>query len=317
MSLITPVSFINEDGFQLFGMLEKPPADIDCSKAIILLSPGIKMRVAPHRLYNKMSNYYASLGFSVLRFDFYGLGDAGGDVEEEFLADLYGSIQVGRYVSDTLIAIDWLSKKCGTSDIIIAGLCGGAITGLLAAQSDDRVKGLIALGIPVVLDSSSTDAAKYITSGQMDRLHKGYIRRLLSVKSWLRLLTFQSDYRIIFNIFKNKFNKVFSKTSVDQSEVSASSAAPDNSNPLFAPAFFNMLEKGNRILLVFSGTDRLKWEFDEKFKKRFSHQLEKYTNLVDEVEIKEANHIISMPEWQQEMFSTSEFWLNSNFIKHE
>jgi len=37
----------------------------------------------------------------VLRFDFYGLGDSEGEIREPMLADLYGSIQMGRYVKDT------------------------------------------------------------------------------------------------------------------------------------------------------------------------------------------------------------------------
>ncbi len=38
----------------------------------------------------------------MLRFDFFGLGDSEGDLDETVLADVYNNIEVGRYVDDTL-----------------------------------------------------------------------------------------------------------------------------------------------------------------------------------------------------------------------
>ena len=49
-------------------------------------------------------------GFTVLRFDFYGLGDAEGEVPLRQLRDLYGSVALGRYVGDTRDALDWLAR---------------------------------------------------------------------------------------------------------------------------------------------------------------------------------------------------------------
>ena len=44
--------------------------------AIILLNAGIAHRVAPHRLYVNMARRFADMGFTVLRFDFSGVGDS-------------------------------------------------------------------------------------------------------------------------------------------------------------------------------------------------------------------------------------------------
>ena len=40
--------------------------------------------------------------------------------------------------------MDWLQKEHGIRRFVAAGLCGGAVTGLLTAQRDARIEGLIA-----------------------------------------------------------------------------------------------------------------------------------------------------------------------------
>ena len=81
------------------------------------------------------------------------------------LSDFYGATQLGRYVGDTLAAMDWMQRTYGTTSFIAAGLCGGALTGLLTAARDPRIVGLVGLSIPVILDGSDRDASRYMTAG--------------------------------------------------------------------------------------------------------------------------------------------------------
>ena len=79
-----------------------------------------------------------SFGFPVLRFNFRGTGlsegeHAGGIGETE----------------DVRAALDWLEREF-TLPVIFAGFSFGAAVGLRAAYSDDRVRALIALGLPAV-----------------------------------------------------------------------------------------------------------------------------------------------------------------------
>ena len=132
---LKPVTFLNRKGCKLFGILHIPPQPRK-DVGIIILSPGIKSRVAPHRLYVKMARRFCEMGFCVLRFDPEGIGDSEGEIEERMSADFYGSVQVGRFVGDTIDAMDWMEKEHGISRFILAGLCGGAITGLLTGALD-------------------------------------------------------------------------------------------------------------------------------------------------------------------------------------
>jgi len=311
MSAMYPVSFDNGEGLRLHGIMHEPDASKRKSIAVLLLSPGVKMRVAPHRLYNKMAARFVALGYPVFRFDFYGLGDAEGDIEEDKLADLYGSIQIGRYVGDTQAAMQWLSEEHGVGRFLLAGLCGGAITGLLAARGDARVEGLLGLGIPVILDSAQMDKSRFLTEGQIDSLRQRYISKLISPRYWLRLLTFQSDYKVIWRILKRK---LFSPKEVPASDNNDTPVeSDDNTNPLFAPAFFDMVDSGRKIRFIFSGSDRLDWEYEEKFVSRHSEQLKQCAEHFEISVIPEANHILSMSEWQQVMLDQSADWLNKHF----
>jgi len=316
MADITPIVFENREGLKLFGMLHKPAEGKLNDIGIIILSPGVKTRVAPHRLYNKMAAQFVKRGYLVFRFDFYGLGDAEGEIEEEYLADFYGTVQVGRYVGDTLAALDWIENECGVSRIIFAGLCGGAITGLLAGANDERVIGLLSLGIPVILDSTNIDSSKYITQGQLKKLGVGYLGKLVSIKALFRLLTFRSDYRLIGKVLTQMFVIFVKLVKSDQSmgvRKAENDVKIDNYNKLFTPAFFKMASGKQKLLFIFSGADRLAWEFEEKFVVPNKEKVETCGNNYEVHTIANANHILSRKEWRQEMFRVVDDWLDKRF----
>jgi alpha/beta superfamily hydrolase len=79
-----------------------------------------------------------SFGFSVLRFNFRGAG----------LSEGQHANGVGE-VDDVRVALDWLEHEY-TLPIVFAGFSFGAAVGLRAAYADDRVRALIALGLPAV-----------------------------------------------------------------------------------------------------------------------------------------------------------------------
>jgi len=79
-----------------------------------------------------------SFGFPVLRFNFRGTGLSEGEHANG----------VGE-VEDVRAALDWLEREF-TVPIVFAGFSFGAAVGLRAAYSDDRVRALIALGLPAI-----------------------------------------------------------------------------------------------------------------------------------------------------------------------
>ena len=313
MTEVLPVTFQNKAGHRLFGMVHRPAKPCASGAAIILLSPGVKMRVAPHRLYLDMADRFAALGYTVLRFDFYGLGDSEGEAEEEFLADLYGAVQVGRYIDDTIAAMDWMQSSYGATKFIVSGLCGGAITGLLTAVKDRRIVALLGLAIPVIIDGTHIDFTKYMTDAQLQGTRDGYVRKLLDLgawRSWVRFLTFQSHYSLIFrSLFKPLLVRIRGRSAVLPSP--AQREGRDNTNPYFAPAFFNMVSNSRYVYLVFAGSDRLLWEYETKFVGRNRAQLESYSAWYEIHVTKDANHIFSFREWREDMLDQCCRWLQA------
>lgn len=304
----TAVAFTNRSGRQLFGILEQPIDSPPARLGVILLSPGVKMRVGPGRLYRRLANVFVGLGLPVLRFDFWGLGDSEGELTETFLKDVYNHIEVGRFVDDTLDAVDWMQRHGGVDRVVVSGLCGGAITGLLAGSKDPRIAGLLALGMTPVLASKAADPLTYMTRGQLRGLRRGYLKKLTAPTSWLRMMTLRSDFRLMWR----SLTEPLRRNQAGRQE-SAQSESNDNASPLFPQAFFAMASSHRPILLIFGGTDRLRWEFDEKFVSRHRERLASLKSIYDVHVIDRANHVLSFREWQLEMLEVSVQWLVKHF----
>ena len=91
-----------------------------------------------------------SFGFPVLRFNFRGTGLSEGEHANG----------VGE-VDDVRAALDWLEREF-TLPLVFAGFSFGAAVGLRAAHADDRVRALIALGLPAMpVPSESGEARVY------------------------------------------------------------------------------------------------------------------------------------------------------------
>ena len=305
---IVPVVIKNRTNLVLYGMLHSPLGVHRKDIAIILLSPGIKSRIAPHRLYVEMARRYAMEGYVVLRFDYHGLGDSEGDVEETFVADLYGSIQQGRYVEDVLAAMDYMGEEQGIGKFVLGGLCGGAITGLITGSRDSRVVGLFGLGIPVIQDGTHVNHAKFITEGQAERLRNLYIGKIRDITAWKRFFSFRSDFRVLWQV-------LFKRSPKPASQKRVAPSAPENSNlnVLFPLAFQRMIFSSRKLLLIFSEMDRLHWEYNEKFWQYYDSMYRNHMEYIDVRILKNANHILSFPESREEMLKWTCDWLKENY----
>ena len=306
------VEFPNHRGLLLRGILHEPDPKVGRGICVLLLSPGIKGRVGPHRLYLKIAERLVSGGFHVLRFDYSGLGDSAGEISEQMLVDVYTSIQTGRYVDDTVSAMNWLQETHGIQRFVGSGLCGGSISALLTAERDPRIECLLGISLPTVLDGGPENWARVLTQQQVESLRGSYFRKLMDPKSWLRLLSGKSDLKVIWRVLKDLPSR-WNRPATNDRPPAAAKAELDNTNPRFAAAFMAMLSSRRPMLLLFSGADRLHGQFEENFAAHHADELSRYRNLYEIHVVPRANHILSDPAWVSELLEVAHRWLDARY----
>jgi len=304
------VSFDNRQGQILHGILHEPHAAKARGICVLLLSPGIKGRVGPHRLYLKIAARLVPLGFHVLRFDFHGLGDSEGDLPERALADVYNTVHSGRFVGDTIAAMDWMERTAGVRRFVGSGLCGGAITALLAAEADARIECLLALGLPSVLEGGPENWARVLTHQEAIGLRGSYFQKLTDPASVRRFLTGKSSYKVIWRVVRAWIGD---RRAVRSDRPATHRATVDHTNPRFANAFLMMLRSRRPMLLIFAGADRLRAQFAEHFEAHNEALLRDLPPIYEVHIVTDANHVFGEPASVDDLLDASEAWLVSRF----
>jgi hypothetical protein len=168
--------------------------------------------------------------------------------------------------------------------------------------------------LPIVLSGSSIAYDSFLTTNELKQKRSFYINKLFTSKawrSWIRFFTFQSDYRLIFrSLFLTNGIEKFenSREKKETYEIKPQSII----NPHFVPAFKKALQLEYNLLLIFAEADRHYWQFAENIIENGIINVREEKNIELHV-IKEANHIFSLKNWQNELIEISGNWLNNQF----
>jgi alpha/beta superfamily hydrolase len=179
---------MNEEAVQfgeegtLVGIVTSAPQGNEDRPAVILLNPGIVHRVGPGRVYVKIARALAAKGFTVLRFDFSGIGDS--------TVRLDNCCFEKSSIDETCAAMSFLQARKKINRFILLGGCSGAVVSLETARVDRRAIGAVLINFPARVDDE--DQVNHRRDG-----HYYWSFALLSLKSWRKLLTGRSDYRRI------------------------------------------------------------------------------------------------------------------------
>lgn len=181
-----------------------PQANAD-KTAVILLNPGIVHRTGPGRIYVKIARALAARGFTVIRFDFSGIGDSSVRLDNRPFEE--------SSVDETRAAMSFLHATRGCDRFILMGGCSGAAVSLETAGLDRRAIGVIAINFPARADEEES-------AGRRNGGHYYWNFAVRSLKSWCKLLTGQSDYRKIVRALaqsaKRKFFRRNQESVLDQ-----------------------------------------------------------------------------------------------------
>jgi alpha-beta hydrolase superfamily lysophospholipase len=320
MSRLLAIPRSGAQGF-LYGMFDvSVESRAGLNIACILLSPGIKPKGGPHQLYRKLSAAFLEQGVPVLRLDLAGIGDSHGSIASNVLNDIYAEMQAGRCVPDVLAAMDFLVQHHGIQRFLVGGLCGAAITGLLAAEADKRVAGLFSINMPVVLVKGKAAAKDAPTEAVLAADLQVLRRKALNPTRWWRLLTFKSDYRLMWSVLRGSLQQLLRGGRRRRVTEERTVADPDTSKVLmfldrnFVRALFATAETGRSSLLLYGGEDRNMSEYQEYFAGTHAARLARYADRIHVRVVAQANHVLGQPEWVAEAKAHIADWLGRDIL---
>ena len=122
---MTPLR-LDEGGRELFALHLTPPLGRASGDAVVLCNPFGHEAIRAQRFYRVLGYRLAAAGLHVLRFDYHGSGDSGGE-DADF--DVHGA------VADTVRAATELRRRSGVARLSLLGLRLGAQIAYMAAQA--------------------------------------------------------------------------------------------------------------------------------------------------------------------------------------
>jgi alpha/beta superfamily hydrolase len=132
--------FFDAAGEDLFGIFTRPDGDANGMAILALFGAGPFPTLGKNQVRIRLARQLAELGFHVLRLDYRGIGESGGEPREATLTDLW--------VDDALGAIRWLQAN-GFHRIVIVGVCFGARTALVVLDDIPGLEGMVLIAPPV------------------------------------------------------------------------------------------------------------------------------------------------------------------------
>jgi pimeloyl-ACP methyl ester carboxylesterase len=323
-----PVVFVNRKGERLFGMLYQPPAGGTSPRiGVLFCVDAIKYRPGTYRLHTMLARWLAARGCAAMTFDPAGIGDSEGLFEEKFLRGHYLEIQSGKYTEDIQDAAAYFRSELQVDRLLLFGLCGGALSMLIAAATPLQTDGLILAAVPVLLEAKENlakddDEASTITSEK----HAGnvlleFTRKLGELDTWKRLARLRIDWRTNFRVAGKAGTVLFRKTAAKVLGPLArrprGADVPMSSNPrfnaLFQESFLETAHRGVPMLFVFADQDYITWQFRSEFQDIVLRPGNPWASVYELHEIAGANHIFSAPESRRLLFECIAGWLDRRF----
>jgi pimeloyl-ACP methyl ester carboxylesterase len=308
------ICFKNQSGKTLYGIVHIPDGDNRDGRriGINLLNPGIKYRVAPHRLNVKLARELCNRGYLVFRFDPEGIGDSEGDLPDGMpVADIWGQIQRGLFVDDTIAANSYFLVEFSLDRLILAGSCGGAITALSVAARDSRVDGLCLVDIPVFQwDSKKTTADTIVGGQQTDYLYSEYLKMIFKLEYWRKLITLDADFRTFAKVLSVKLKGRLVPTN-NKFETGIDELCRENKlNIEFFKGMREVISRNMPLLFIIAGNDPGRETFEKYVQNGMVPKInEKAREKIAVHLIENANHSYSITESQNELFELLFSWI--------
>lgn len=177
-----------------FGIVTAPPAGQARHRGVILLNDGATHHVGANRMHVSFARRWARGGCTVLRIDLAGLGEsdprAGQPFDKPYPAGA---------TEDIRAALHYLRTVHRCDEISVSGLCSGAYHALRSAVSGLPINRILLIN-PENYFRKDGMKADDLRLSEIVRGPSRYRERLLSGRSWYKLLRGQADVLYILRV---------------------------------------------------------------------------------------------------------------------
>ena len=272
-------------GEDLLGILHEGASG--AARGVLVVVGGPQYRVGSHRQFLLLARRLAAAGIPVFRFDYRGMGDAGG-AQRDF----------EQVEDDIRAAIDTFTAHApGLREVVVWGLCDAASAALSYAAGDSRVGGLVLLNPWVRTEQGLAKA----------RLKHYYLRRIASRDFWSGLLGGRLNPLASARSVLATMAGARGKASQPPSHSESAQAAPAGTLPERMAEGWKRFRGG--ILLILSGDDLTAAEFRDAVA-----TVPAWRGLLDEArvylrELPAANHTFSRQAWRDQVAEWTLDWV--------
>lgn len=238
--------FKNTHGHAVKGVLYGEPS----REVGVVYLPGIVLgSTAVHRIGVELAQQLAGRGHPVGLFDPAGVGESEGDYPAGTHHEVARWVEDGRFLDDTLQAIEFLSHRTRIARWLLVGHCGGALTGLYAAAKHPAVCGTLMICPPTIEARTTHELDR---EGVAAVYMREYARKLTSPRAWLRLLGGSSSYKTIWRVARTQLRRRLRRVRPAPAEAAAPARA---FNPRLLHAMQAALAGGKQVSIVFGDRD--------------------------------------------------------------
>lgn len=315
------VSFDSSDGHRLYGVLYLPANSEMKDVAFVFSHGGLIGMTGAFRFHTRAARRFASAGYPCLCFDPHGLGRAQGTPGNRDKVVFFRDVNIGMLADDVGDAVSFLEKKIGRTEVALFGVCGGAITSLIAQSRFPNIGVSILASNPVMLPSLR-GATRRMTSGYAKYNLGIYVRKILNPRAWWRFLTFRSEYKNILKMLKavggGALKRLGLKKHASTGEHSHTPSDEDlRFNDVFLDSYRAVIGREDRILLFFGENDNFRFEFHNEFVEHYPGDFEAGQDHITVEEIPRANHMYTLREWQDHICEYCLSWVENTLLSRE
>jgi alpha/beta superfamily hydrolase len=138
MTDLTGNTFFEGPAGRIEAIIKEPAGPV--ARAAIVCHPHPLFGGTMHnKVVFRIARAFQNAGFAVLRFNFRGAGGSEGEHDDDGLGEQ----------ADLRAAIDFINQRYPGAEVWLAGFSFGSTVMLRAAACDDRVRALVAAGVPV------------------------------------------------------------------------------------------------------------------------------------------------------------------------